>query len=381
MQTKTKEEEPEIFNCHIHTFTRKNVPSYVTRFQLGPVLGTIVGWVESSKILFKMVTKATSFLLPGKYDAVHRLARFVETGEKDTQEAVFEKLRKQYPKRTKFVILPMNLDHMDGLGDVKEKLPAQLSELLAMAKKVNDDGIAKGYGRIIYPFYTVHPKQKNLSEVTAQMRDGDIFYKDNFWGLKIYPNLGYKPNDPAFREIFSICEEKGRPVMTHCTPTGLWDISMKDEHKRREYGNPNNYIEILKKHPKLKICLAHFGGAEEWVKHLKKKDDSSEEESWGKTIYELIKSGNYPNLYTDISYTVFTPKQKDLYIDLIDYLKVMLSSNKNVREHVLFGSDYYMVEREKLSEKEVSILLRSRLGDDLFFQIAHTNPKRFLGIR
>jgi hypothetical protein len=94
----------------------------------------------------------------------------------------------------------------------------------------------------------------------------------------------------------------------------------------------------------------------------------------------MIACGDYPNLYTDIAYTIFTPKIRDLYVDLVDYLKVVLSDQK-IRSHVLFGSDYYMVEQEELTEKEVSIMLRSRLGEDLFFQIAHHNPMKFLGIK
>jgi predicted TIM-barrel fold metal-dependent hydrolase len=93
----------------------------------------------------------------------------------------------------------------------------------------------------------------------------------------------------------------------------------------------------------------------------------------------MIASGKYPNLYTDISYTVFTPKVQGLYVDLVDYLKVLLV-HPLVRKRVLFGSDYYMVERESVSEKEVSLLLRSRLGEDLYKQIAHTNPREFLNI-
>jgi hypothetical protein len=52
-----------------------------------------------------------------------------------------------------------------------------------------------------------------------------------------------------------------------------------------------------------------------------------------------------------------------------------------VRERVLFGSDYYMVERESVSEKEASLLLRSRLGEDLYKQIAHTNPIEYLRLK
>jgi len=49
-----------------------------------------------------------------------------------------------------------------------------------------------------------------------------------------------------------------------------------------------------------------------------------------------------------------------------------------VSNHVLFGSDFYMSRREKITEKELSIMLRSCIGEDLFFQIANQNPRRFL---
>ena len=102
-------------------------------------------------------------------------------------------------------------------------------------------------------------------------------------------------------------------------------------------------------------------------------------DAWVRTIYKMIASGEYPNLYTDISYTVFTPRVAGLYVDLVDYLKVLLNDSR-VRKRVLFGSDYYMVERESISEKEASLLLRSRLGEELYKQIAYTNPREFLGI-
>jgi hypothetical protein len=47
--------------------------------------------------------------------------------------------------------------------------------------------------------------------------------------------------------------------------------------------------------------------------------------------------------------------------------------------NVLFGSDYYVVQREA-SERDCSIGLRGYLGEDKFDQIARENPKRSLGL-
>jgi len=313
-------------------------------------------------------------LNPAPNDALERYSRFLNTALLGSQLNVFNEIQLQYPQGTKFVILPMNLEHMGWLLRwVPKKIDNQHAELLRLARKLNGETEAQ---KIVYPFFTVHPKQGNIDQVIEKMEKGRYFSRNKFRGLKIYPNLGYYPNDPKLMKIYRVCEENGIPVISHCTPHGIWKLGLSEE-KRRCFGKPENYKIIMSKFKKLRICLAHFGGAEEWANRLQKPED---ETAWVRLIYDMLRSKDYENLYTDISYTIFEPKVKGLTIDLIDYLKVMLESNTKVREHVLFGSDYYMIEQEKITEKEVSILLRSRLGDDLFFQIAYTNPRRFLGI-
>jgi hypothetical protein len=62
------------------------------------------------------------------------------------------------------------------------------------------------------------------------------------------------------------------------------------------------------------------------------------------------------------------------------YAFLLLLEALLVRSQVLFGSDYYMVTPKRMCEKEVSVMLRSRLGEDLYKQIAYTNPKEFPGL-
>lgn len=331
--------------------------------------------VMRSNLLFDLLVSIN----PASNDIFERAARFLKIAEQPTQEEVFKQVELQYPKdpkypekNTVFVVLPMDMTHM-RLGELKESIDCQHGQLLWLAKKFP--------GQVI-PFYAADPRQDNVIErVQKHLR------KDQFQGIKIYPNLGYPPDDPKLMKIYKMCIDGNFPVVTHCSPGGIWQYDLSRE-KRRALSQPLNYKKILDTpgYKTLKINLAHFGGAEEWSKHLKGRARENEEqaqkhkeEPWVRTIYEMIASGNYPNLYTDISYTVFTPKVQGLYIDLVDYLKILLS-NPRVRKRVLFGSDYYMVERESISEKEVSLLLRSRLGEDLYRQIAYTNPREFLGI-
>jgi predicted TIM-barrel fold metal-dependent hydrolase len=81
---------------------------------------------------------------------------------------------------------------------------------------------------------------------------------------------------------------------------------------------------------------------------------------------------DYENLYTDISYTIFQFQQN------ISLLRVLLS-DPVLQKKVLFGSDYYMIEREQMTEREVYFQLRATLGEELFRQIAEINPRLYLG--
>ena len=86
----------------------------------------------------------------------------------------------------------------------------------------------------------------------------------------------------------------------------------------------------------------------------------------------MIGSGDYPNLYTDISYTIFN------FAENLPALAVFLE-DETLRSRVLFGSDFYMAEQERFPERSLSIRLRYALGGQLFERLASTNVQRWLG--
>lgn len=123
------------------------------------------------------------------------------------------------------------------------------------------------------------------------------------------------------------------------------------------------------------LCFGHFGGNQDWENYL---NTNAKESSWLKSILDMMRERDettqeklYPNLYADISYSVFNFKQN------VPILKVLLTDDM-VRSHTLFGSDFYMAEQEKFNEKHLSMFLRAELGEPLFWQIANTNPRAYL---
>jgi predicted TIM-barrel fold metal-dependent hydrolase len=141
----------------------------------------------------------------------------------------------------------------------------------------------------------------------------------------------------------------------------------KNKYFSDVFTDPANYIYLLDKFPNLKINLAHFGGFDEWEKYLTTTVNPEGEITWYEKVKQLIEF--YPNIYTDISYTMYN-------VVLFNLLKLNIQ-NWTYKNKILFGSDYYMIE-PKESEKQFYINIRAFLGEELFTQIAQTNPVQFL---
>jgi predicted TIM-barrel fold metal-dependent hydrolase len=197
--------------------------------------------------------------------------------------------------------------------------------------------------------------------------------------------LGYYPYDTRLFDIYEFCQQAKLSVIAHGSPNGpvhfkgsyneLYDLlGVRKDARRalrhldkkqlcRFFTDPVNYSIILSKFPKLHICLAHFGG-QDWARYL----NNDKIDNWVSVLLSMI--DKFDNLYTDISYTMSNE-------DYWPIFKLMLIDNPKLRQRVLFGSDFYMNEVEG-EEKVWSIKFRVFLGEELFTQIAVTNPKVFL---
>ncbi|HNK63413.1 MAG TPA: amidohydrolase family protein [Anaerolineales bacterium] len=384
--------DKQIYNCHIHTFTSANIPDRFLPLGLNRVMkyrmvrrGLIytidllkgvlrfLGLVfpnpitKGVSLLFELADKA--WLSKGSFthDALMRYDNFFETGGSSSQQQVFDKIRAQYPDDTRFVVLPMDMSYM-GSGKPLIRYEDQLNELSLLHAN---------HPNTIIPFFAADPRRENLMELF-----NEYVGKRGFRGVKLYPNLGYFPNDAKLREIYRICEQKQIPVLAHCSPGGIRKKGTSLD-QAKTFAHPGNYEAVLKEFPKLNFCLAHFGGSEEWERQITgKAPRDGADASWLSVILRLLtekENGKpkYPNLFTDVSYTMFMKSPSDRAFTYFDYLKVLMA-DPAVADQVLFGTDYYMVEQEKYTEKEVSIALRSQLGEEMFFKIANENPKVFL---
>jgi uncharacterized protein len=345
-----------IYNCHIHIFTAEH--TLPNRLMIPKLVHAVrIPWLR--KFLLFLIGRL--ILRMGK-DTVYLTNRFLARGALESQEKIFEHIQKQYPRETRFIALPMDLEFA-GIGKPIQLYEEQISDLAKLRDKHKDT---------LIPFCAVDPRRPN---VINELKRWHKEYKIR--GVKIYPNLGYYPYDDALMKVYEYCEKKKLPVLAHCSPGGIHKIGFS-ALEAKKFAHPENYKQVLDQFPKLNFCLAHFGGAEEWERHLTgETPHEGKGETWLSVLIDMIRSGDYPNLFTDVSYTLFVEMPSYRPFNYFNFLNVLLE-DKAISEQVLFGTDYYMVEREKVSEKEVSIALRSHLGEKLYFQIAHHNPRKYL---
>ncbi len=351
----------QITNCHTHLFHGQHVPEDYPYPALKPFKR--MPWII--KVL------AFGARMIGQHpvaDKLDRLYRFQKETAADSQRSILDNMRRHYPDSTRFVVLPMELSAF-GFGAPAVSLRAQHDELAELARNPE-------VGRSVIPFATIDPRAD--PQATELWRAIDTL---GFRGVKIYPRLGFAPDDPVLMErVYPKMERNGLPLMTHCSRGGVQGRDLSD-HWADRYTEPEAYIPVMRAFPGLRICLAHFGGQRDWEAYVnpERNDplDDAYSRNWQVAIRRMIGSGDYPGLWTDISYTLFQ------FEDFVPFLRIFLmgedEEGARLRSRVLFGSDYYMTRQEKLSERSVCFRLRNALGEEVFRQIAEENPARWLG--
>ncbi|KAA9338786.1 amidohydrolase family protein [Adhaeribacter soli] len=148
----------------------------------------------------------------------------------------------------------------------------------------------------------------------------------------------------------------------------------------------------------LKLCFGHFGGDDEWNRFLELDRDNFANQlvrnpSNGITFltskggqltpgkleqiwryadwYSIICSQmlQYPNVYADVSYIIHNPRIQPLLNQTL--------LNDNLKNKVLFGTDFYVV-RNRKSEKNILADIGIDITENDFDQIAKANPRSFL---
>ncbi len=359
---------PEFFNCHIHTFTANAAPPRFLPFGLLPIArgrftGPVAGWILRNLWPFSTT------------DRFERLAAFATIGRLPSQRAVFERVRGFYTDEFRFVVLTLDMDYM-GAGVPRHDYQRQLRDVIELR---SDPELRD----VVLPFVCADPRRPDVAEFVR----ANIERENGCVGIKVYPPLGFWPSDTRLNPVFDYAASERIPVLAHCSRGGaIYRGRIREEMRvaphsgkrvggRRsalfgEYANPDGWLPVLERNPDLRLCLAHYGGGEEWRRYLRNAEPVSERESWIRKINGLIENPQFPHVYADVSATAARP-------DTLPLIAV-LASRPETRDHVLFGSDFFMIQRST-TERQFGLGLRSAIGETAWGRIAGDNVRAWLG--
>ena len=164
-------------------------------------------------------------LLPGKMtrDLFARYLLLANFSTHKQQGSVFSQLKQQHPPGTGFVVLPMDMEYMEG-GKLKPE-GVYLKQMEAI-KELKNSSSNKG---VLYPFVFVDPRRMDEDAQffaysvpepgTVKLEESFIqeyLEEHQFSGIKIYPALGYYPFEEALLPLWKYAADHQIPIMTHC---------------------------------------------------------------------------------------------------------------------------------------------------------------------
>lgn len=204
--------------------------------------------------------------------------------------------------------------------------PTQQQVINDWAAEINDTN-----SRIL-AFGSVHPDAKDAPDEIQRIKELGLY------GIKLHPDYqNFMVDDPRLDEIYECITEAELPVIFHA---GYDCMSPELIHCP-----PERSANMLKRHPKMKVILAHLGANEYW-----------------QDVYDLL-AGTDGEVYFDTSFTANCPDEL--------MLKII---RKHGAERILLASDCPWESTQKMIEK----LLRLDLGDAEREAIMDKNAARLL---
>ena len=199
----------------------------------------------------------------------------------------------------------------DGL-ELTKAFEKQVWELMELHKHHPD---------CVFPFFAVDPRRIGIMEMVTRGRPflpvGAPLVSKNgpFFGIKLYPRLGYVPMDveKLCPGLYGWCRDREIPLTAHCSRGGFPPIRL---HKCDDFGDPANWEPVLEKYEGLKVDLAHFG---------------NEGPNWAQRIVELMKRPAN-RVFTDLA--CYTDPKK------LKAVRATLAAEPILGERLMFGTDF-----------------------------------------
>ncbi|HNV69362.1 MAG TPA: amidohydrolase family protein [Candidatus Ozemobacteraceae bacterium] len=249
--------------------------------------------------------------------------------------------------------LSVDLEFCEKYGGTTKSFLQQIDETLAAVQATTE---RCGRQRL-FPFIGADPRREGIADlILAHLQ------ARRFFGVKIYPVMGFLPDDERLQPVYDYCERQRVPVTAHCQNGGLPGFT-----GYYDTAHPNNWRPVLERFPKLVLNLAH---------------NDTTGSTWQPPLFQLMR--DFPHVYTDVSFDTEMFYQPGTYFRSIK----SLLNDKQLCERVLYGTDWYMgrfLWTEKTYLDWFTRFSRKIFWDSVQFttaeirRLVEENPARFLG--
>ncbi len=354
------------FDIHTHIFNRDYIPNKFFEIRIPYLVNTdFLEYVDDIFTELDDVSEGEDLL---------NYALFIEFATKHSMENIAQYLINNSPRNTIFVVIALDL-FQSIEGKVKKDYIQQLEDTAKIRDKYPD---------LILPFFEVNPTNPDIDQIIEK-----AFLEYGFFGIKVYPSLGYMPSHPRLMQLYELCEEWNVPIIIHSATHNLHTTrnfipleyyaidergrpAFRTQKKmflfRNQYVNffnrPQNWEVVLKSFPRLRVNFSHLGGDDDWDGRPRT------DRNWSFRIFDFME--RYDNVFADTAYTFHL----DTFLEL---LTTNLFRNKLLGERILFGTDFYMI-MEKGKYKNLRSRFALNIGSEVMEAISVKNPIRFLGL-
>lgn len=102
----------------------------------------------------------------------------------------------------------------------------------------------------------VDPREKSAVKSLQRFHEGGCRI------VKLFPNLGYYPDDPKFLPFFEKVAELGWGILSHCGWLGFKGVSST------RYARPGRFEELFRRFPDTLFIMAHMGGIDGFLEGI-----------------------------------------------------------------------------------------------------------------
>lgn len=352
------------FDVHTHIFNFEYIPDefFDVRF---PTLVNIS--------FLKGIDSLLDVIKQDSEDSLYNYAYFLDFINKNSTEQIAEYLISNSPQNTIFCTLMVDYSKVFSAKNSKS-IEEQMDLLFKIRNK---------YPQTFLPFIGIDPNNPNVFDNFEKAFSEQY----SFFGVKVYPALGFMPSHPNLMKIFEICQNYNIPVVAHCNIDGthttkskiqlkFFDIDssgkliLKKETKQfffkhqynKFFNRPQLWEPVLKAFPNLRLNLAHFDC-----------DFDFEDDKKSQNVYRLIDlMERYPNVYSDTAYCLHKPTYASKFVEFY-------TNNTIIQQRLLFGSDFHYINAEG-KYKELRSRFVSKIGSKIMHRISVENPLKFLDL-